>query len=327
MWPCLRVRTVLLLLLAGALPLVPAAALAHGSEAPEPTATTLLTGWEFDPLFAIPMLIVTVAYWEAVRRVNASHPASPVPRKRHWYFAGGMVALLLALASPIATYDTTLFAAHMVQHILLTGVAAPLLLLSAPVTLLLRLLPAGSPRKAALAVLHSFPLKALAFPVLAWLVFTAIMWVSHFSGLFDGALENEWLHRLEHALYLGSALLFWWPVVTVDPGPWRLNHPLRLLYIFLQMPQNSFLAVAIASTDSVIFDHYASLVRTWGPSAQDDQEWAGNIMWVAGDFVFLTALAVVAINWLNFEQRKGERADRARDRLKLREAALARGEG
>ena len=82
---------------------------------------------------------------------------------------------------------------------------------------------------------------------------------------------------------LGIGLLFWWPVVALDPAPIRLPHPMRLLYLFLQMPQNSFLAVSIYDSNHIIFPHYANLVRTWGPDALTDQEFAGATMWVAGD--------------------------------------------
>ena len=85
-------------------------------------------------------------------------------------------------------------------------------------------------------------MRFVSFPAVAWIAFAAVMWGAHFSPLFDAALENPMAHDLEHALFLGTALLFWWPVVAADPVPWRLAHPSRSLYTFLQMPQNTFLA-------------------------------------------------------------------------------------
>ena len=78
-------------------------------------------------------------------------------------------------------------------------------------------------------------MRVLAFPVVAWMLFAGVMWVSHFSPLFDAALEDPLVHDLEHALFLGAALLFWWPAVALDPAPWRMAHPARALYVFLQM--------------------------------------------------------------------------------------------
>ena len=141
----------------------------------------------------------------------------------------------------------------MVQHVLLTLVAAPLIALAAPITLLLRVASPGTRRRWILPVLHSRVMRVLAFPVVAWLIFAAVMWVSHFSPLFDAALEDPFVHDLEHVIYLAAALLFWWPAVALDPAPWRMPHPVRALYVFLQMTQNTLLAVVIVNaTDRAV---------------------------------------------------------------------------
>ncbi|MCC7363759.1 MAG: cytochrome c oxidase assembly protein [Dehalococcoidia bacterium] len=289
----------------------PTAALAHGGGQGEPTPATLITGWELDPLFLIPLGLVTWGYVAGVRHVDRHHPGSPWPRKRSVFFGLGLAALVIGIASPLAAYDTTLFAAHMWQHMLLTMVAPPLLLLGTPITLLLRVATPKVRRQIILPVLHSWPVKVLAFPVFAWLIFAGTMWASHFLPIFDAALEDPWLHRLEHAWYLSAALLFWWPAIGTDPAPWRLNHPMRMLYVFLQMPQNSFLALAIYSAGSPMYDHYETLGRDWGPSVLLDQQLAGITMWVFGDMMFLVALAFMAYAWVKHEEREAKRTDRA----------------
>jgi putative copper resistance protein D len=118
-------------------------------------------------------------------------------------------------------------------------------------------------------------------------------------------------------------LLFWWPAVGLDLSPWRLNHPLRLLYVFLQMPQQAFLGTAIYNAGTVIFPHYASLERDWGPSPLRDQQYAGIIMWVVGDVLFLIALACIAYGWVKYEERSAKRGDAARARDRARAAAAA----
>ena len=118
---------------------------------------------------------------------------------------------------------------------------------------------------------------------------------AHFSPL-DAALENPVAHDIEHALFLGTALLFWWPVVAADPVPWRLAHPSRSLYTFLAMPQNTFLAVIILSATVPLYQHYASLELPWPgwtATALDDQHLAAGIMWVGGDLLFIAALGAV----------------------------------
>jgi putative copper resistance protein D len=150
---------------------------------------------------------------------------------------------------------------------------------------------------------------ALAFPVVAWMLFAAVNWGWHFSVLYDQALENELLHYVQHATFLAAALLFWWPVVGADPSPWRLAHPVRLLYVFLAMPQNSFLGVALMSAGSVLYPHYVTNLRDWGPTPLEDQQLGGILMWVVGDVAFLAAMAVVVVMWMRYEERRTVRVD------------------
>jgi putative copper resistance protein D len=131
--------------------------------------------------------------------------------------------------------------------------------------------------------------------------------------LFDLALEDRLAHDVEHALYLGSALLFWWPAVGLDPAPWRLPHPLRVIYVFLQMPQNTFLAVVILNAAAPLYAHYATLTKTWGPTALADQEAAGGIMWLGGDLLFIAAIAAILAGWMRHEDAQTARVDRRLD--------------
>ena len=145
-------------------------------------------------------------------------PRTPCRVAGPWRSLAGLLAIAFALLSGIDRYDTTLFSVHMVQHVLLTLVAAPLIALAAPITLLLRVASPATRRRWILPILHSRVVRVLAFPVVAWLLFAASMWGSHFSPLFDAALEDPLIHDLEHALFLGAALLFWWPAVGARPG-------------------------------------------------------------------------------------------------------------
>ena len=293
---------------------LPAAASAHGTAAVPPAAADALLAWSFEAHVLLPLAVMAVGYRWALGRVAAEHPRNPVPRWRSWAWYGGVLVLFVALASPIATLDTTFFTAHMVQHLLLTLVAAPMLALGAPITLALRVASSATRRKWLLPVLHSRLMRAVSFPVLTWIVFAGVMWASHFSPLFDAALENEVAHVAEHALFLGAALLFWWPVVGADPSVWRLPHPARIGYLFLGMPQSSFLGLAIFSAPGVLYPHYATVERSWGPAALLDQQWAGGIMWVGGDLAFLVAMILALWVWMRAEEAEGRRADARLDR-------------
>jgi putative copper resistance protein D len=303
-------------------------ATAHGAAPGEaPTLMALLLDWTFEPLPTLGIL-VALAWWTwAVRRVDAAHPSNPVPRRRTVAFVGGMVAIAFALLSGIDQYDTTLFSIHMVQHVLLTLVAAPLIALSAPVTLLLRVSSAETRRRWILPVLHSRLVRFLAFPVVAWVLFAGVMWVSHFSPLFDAALEDPLIHELEHAIYLASALLFWWPAVALDPAPWRMSHPARAMYVFLQMTQNTFLSVVILNAQTVLYPHYATVQRSWGPTPLEDQQMAAAFMWVVGDMLFLAASFAILVGWSRAEARTAVLTDRRAARelaeIRVRERRLA----
>ncbi len=301
---------------------------AHGPVPTEaPTAASLLLGWTFEPLPTLGILVIVGWWWWAVRRVNAVHPANPVPRRRSVAFYGGILALAFALLSGIARYDTTLFSIHMVQHVLLMLVAAPLLALSAPITLLLRLSSSETRHRWLLPVLHSRVVRFMSFPVTAWVMFAAMMWGVHFSPLFNASLEDPVVHDLEHLLFLTGALLFWWPAVALDPAPWRMGYPARVVYLLTQMTQNTFLAVVILNATGVLYPHYATLVLPWGLPALDDQRLAAGIMWLLGDFVFLTAIMAVVAGWMRAEARDEARSDRRADvemaQIRIRERLLA----
>ncbi|OGO59217.1 MAG: hypothetical protein A2V85_02700 [Chloroflexi bacterium RBG_16_72_14] len=303
-------------------------ALAHGGEVPgEPTASTFLLLWSFDPLVWLPAVAAAVLWRSGVRRVNRAHPGNPVPRRRTVAWLLGLMAILVALDSGIERYDTTLFSVHMVQHMLLTLVAPPLLLYAGPITLVLRASSPDTRRRRVLPLLHSRLVRAISFPVVAWVVFAAVMWGSHFSPLFDLSLEDELVHRLEHGLFLASALLFWWPIVGPDPSPWRIGPGARVLYAGLQMPQNTFLAVAIAFASAPLYSHYATNVRDWGPTALEDQQIAGGLMWLGGDVAFIVAVIGLVAAWMRAEERRsvGEerRLEPERAAIREREATLA----
>ena len=307
---------------------LPAFVSAHGT-APEPPSNPLglLLQWSFDPLIQVPLIATAVAYLSAVRRVNAAHASNPVPFRRTAAFLLGLGAIEVALQSPIEHYDTTLFSLHMVQHILLTLVAPPLIAAGAPVTLLLRFAKPDVRRRWILPILHSRPLKVVTFPVVTWLLFAGVMWGTHFSPVFNESLENPLVHDLEHLAYLGAGLLFWWPIIAVDPSPWRMPHPMRTIYAFLQMPQNTFLALAIYSSSTPLYAHYATLQRTWGPTVVADQQLAGGLMWIAGDLIFLAAILFVVAQWMRQEDRDAvrtdARVDEERAAIRQRETALA----
>jgi len=285
--------------------------LAHGPPPLDPPSlANIAFGWTFEPFVAIPLAILAVAWLVMVDRIDRAHPASPVPLRRTIAFLAGLVAIAIALMSGIERYDTTLFSIHMVEHLLLMLVAAPLIALAAPITQILRVASPTVRNRVILPVLRSGPVAALGHPVVAWLAFTLVLYTTHFSPLFEAALEDRFTHDLEHVLYLTAALLFWWPVVRLDPTPHRLSHPARIGYLLVQMPLSSFLAMVVLFDDSALYSHYAALGPIYGTRPLADQALAAGLMWILSDVVLIGSILLVVAGWMRHEERDAAAADR-----------------
>jgi putative membrane protein len=262
----------------------------------------VLLRWHADPLVVAGLTLLAGAYLLAVRRVSGRGGA--VPRARVRFFAASVVVLVVALCSPLAAESERRFSVHMVQHLLLMYGAAPLLAFAAPVTTALQALaPGGAGRRRLLALLHSRVVGVVSHPVVAWVVFAATMYATHFSGLYDASLRNTYVHGFEHLLYLAAAALFWWPVVRRDPVP--------VLYLFRAMPRQSVLGVAIFNSDAVLYAHYAAR-----SGALADQHLAGAIMWAGGDLLMLTSIGIAVAAWMRHDARETVRLDAHLDALR-----------
>jgi putative membrane protein len=283
--------------------------LAHGIGAPEPTPLSVLTTWSIDPLPWAGVLVAGGAYLVAVRHVNRTNPRVPVPHGRVAAWLAGLAAILIALGSAVDVYAGDLLTVHMVQHLLLAMVAPPLLALGAPITLALRVASPRVRHRLILPVLHSGVVRVIASPLVAWPLFALAMWFTHFSPLYDAALEDPALHDAEHLLYLATGLLFWWPVVAADPSPWRLGYGSRLAFVGLQMPVNAAVGLAIYFAPTVLYAHYATIERSWGPNALIDQQIGGVVMWAAGDLLLLVGVHAVVVAWMRADARRSLRFD------------------
>ena len=279
----------------------------------EPDVGIILSTWSDDPLPWIGIVLAATVYLVAVVIVDLAHPNTRVPGWRVAAWLAGVTVIAIALVSAVDVYAEGLFAVHMIQHLLLAMVAPPLLALGAPMTLALRVAAPGLRRGVLLPLLHSRLVKAISWPPVGWAIFAGVMWATHFSPIFNAALENESLHFAEHLLYLVAGALFWWPVIGADPIRWRLSPIGRMVYLGSQMPFNTAVGLAIYFAPAVLYPHYALLGRTWGPDPYTDQQLAGIVMWGIGDLILLGALVLAVAAWL--------RADEMQSRRKRDEAA------
>ena len=272
----------------------------------------MLLRWQTDPVIVAGILTMITIFGYAVRA--ARRRGAAVSPRRVRYFAAAMAVLALALLSPIGTLSDERFSVHMVEHLMLLFGTAPLLALSAPITLALQAAPSDVRRRVLLRALKSAPVKAISHPVVSWVLFAAVMYASHFSALYDAALRDAGLHGLEHLLYLSVAALFWWPVIRRDPVPGSFPWPARLLYLGLAMPYQSLLGLAIYSSTSPLYPTY---LKFGSPEAVlADQQLAGAIMWIVGDLLMLIAIGLAAYGWVQHDSRETARIDAKLDAIR-----------
>ncbi len=212
-------------------------------------------------------------------------------------YAVAAATLAIVLSPMVDARADASFAWHMAQHLALVFIVAPALVAARPFQTFTAVAPkpfiAGFVR--ATRWMHG-----LANPVVALGVFVATMWATHFSGLYELALEHTWAHVAEHTVYLIAGILFWLPVLA--PPPLRpLPYPARLLYLFVALPQGALLAFALAGTRHVLYPHYAA-VNGVG-AALSDQSNAAAVMWIGGGLVLLVAFLLTFGAWAMRESR------------------------
>ena len=308
----------------GALASAPSAVLAHRDGLPELTPGALVTQSTAELLPLLLVLVPAAAYLYGVRRLRARGDAWPVGRTISFVVLG-LGTIAIATMSGLAAYDESLFAVHMVQHMLLSMVATVFLALGAPITLALRTLP-RRPRATVLAVLHSRVAKVVSFPLIPWALYVASPFALYFSGWYEATLEDRVLHELLHLHFLAVGALFFWPLLGIDPVPGRGGHPFRLLLVGTTLPFHAFLGVSIMSVEPdgrglLAPDHYLPLHGLAESVFQ--QQLGGGLLWASGDVIGLLFLAVLITQWMRASEREASREDRRLDRADAAAAAAA----
>jgi putative membrane protein len=270
---------------------IPRPAWAHVGRAPEPH--DLWTSWTFAPAVIAGLALGACLYARGVRALwRRSAPGRGVARWRVACFAGGSLAIALALLSPIDALGSALFAAHMTQHMLLVVVAAPLLLLGDIETAVLWSLPLSARRGLGRWWRHA-RLRALwrvlRLPLVAWTLHIGALWLWHLPSFYDAALRSEALHVVEHASFFLTALLFWYPIVEPRRSR-RVAVGVATLYLFAAGLQCTLLGAFITFARHPWYAAHYGTTAAWGLSPLEDQQLAGMIMWIPAGFVYLVAL-------------------------------------
>lgn len=290
--------------------------LAHRDGLPEFGAWTVVTQARPDLVPLLLVVVPAVLYLFGVFRLSARGDRWPIGRTLS-FVVGGLGTIALATLSGLAAYDESLFAAHMVQHMLLSMVATVFLALGAPITLALRTLPLRG-RRRLMSVLHSRVAAVVSHPLLPWMLFVASPFALYFTGWYEATLDSRLLHELLHVHFLVVGALFFWPLLGVDPVPGRSGHPFRMLLVAATLPFHAFLGVAIMSVEPdgrglLAADHYLALHGL--DEAVFQQQLGGGLLWSSGDLVGLLFLGVLLTQWMRASEREAQREDRRLDRL------------
>lgn len=263
-----------------------------GGDRPRPTVLYEFA-WSLHPSILIGTGLLGALYFWGIgplrRRHNLGPPAKP------WQvasFSAGLLVLLASLNGPIHDLsDYYLFSIHMVQHLILTLLLPPLLIAGTPGWLLRPLLR----HKAVLAAA-----RVLTHPVAAGVIYSATIAIWHLPPAYDLMMRNHDVHIATHLMFIATATLLWWPVMSPAAELPRLSLGLGMLYLFLiGIPMQ--LVAAFITMGDLLYPWYAAAPRTWGLSPLDDQRLGGLLMWVPGNLWMFLAIGVLFFRWAKEE--------------------------
>lgn len=261
---------------------------------------TVLTAWQSGPFsIAVAMAAVGAAYWYLRADWQLAARGRRWPWHRTLAFMAGLVAVVVAIVSPVATFTGTYFQAHIAQHLLLMVIAPPLLALGAPSTLLLQ-----SSNRALktrwLAILRSRPFAVITYPVVVWFLYFGTMVAFFLSPLINYAMEHMAVMDVANMVFLLASTLYWWPIVGLDPiVHWRMGYGSKLAALSLGIPFEAFLGVAIMSLHVPIASMYTLSSTHAG----------GALLWAGTELATFLGLIPVFVQWMRADDRAGARAD------------------
>jgi putative membrane protein len=270
-----------------------------------------------DPFFLIGCVLLLTLYGFAVLRLQWRGDRWPVGRTAA--FTVGVLTVGVTMCTRLNDYGMVLFSVHMVQHMILSMLSPILLLLGAPVTLALRALPTAGrgrtgPRELLVKLLRSRYLRIITHPAFTIPLFIASLYALYFSPLFDFLMRSEVGHLAMMVHFLSVGLLFFWPIMGVDPGPHRPGYVMRMLELFAGMPFHAFFGIAVMMASEPLVTTFKHPAASLGVDALNDQTAAGGIAWAFSEIPSVIVLVALLFQWYTSEQRQARRQDRAADR-------------
>ena len=262
--------------------------------------------WTFDPLTVALMVASAAAYGLGVRA--AWRQDRRRAGLRGWHvaaFCGGLLALAVALISPVAWLSDVLFSAHMTQHEILMLVAAPLLVLGQPLLATLWAVPAHRRPGVARAFRRPAVMSTwqwLTTPLIVFLLHGIALWIWHIPALFEWALHSEGVHAVQHLSFVATAALFWWGMVHGRYG--RAGYGVGVLYVFLTALHSTLLGALLTVAPSTWYRAYEATAAHKRIDALADQQLAGLVMWVPSGVIFIVIGLALAAAWIGESERR-----------------------
>ncbi|KRV49775.1 hypothetical protein AQ490_18940 [Wenjunlia vitaminophila] len=290
----------------------------HGSGVPT-DPFTLSRGLAFtgEPFFLVGCLVALALYGAAVWRLRRRGDRWSWGRSTA--FVLGVLTVGVAMCTALNDYGMVMFSVHMVQHMIISMVSPILLLLGAPVTLALRALPPAErgrtgPRELLVALLHSRYLRVVTHPAFTIPMFIASLYALYFTPLFDTLMGSKAGHIAMMVHFLAVGLVFFWPIMGVDPGPHRPGHVMRILELFMGMPFHAFFGIALMMSSELEVKAFDNPPASLGVNPLSDMHAAGGIAWGFSEIPSVLVLIALVFQWQRSEERQAKRMDRAADR-------------
>ena len=282
-----------------------------------PTLASALLSWSFDPSITIAVLSGVILYVVGCARFRRRSGHLPVSRWRIAAFAGGILGVVVALLSPLHTFDSLLFSLHMIEHLLIILVAAPLLLLGTPQLPLLWGLPDTERRGFALLFLvprsrvHRF-FSYLTRPLVSSAILVSAVAAWHLPLLYDAAQGQSLVHWLEHVSFFVAAILYWWMIIQPNGKRAGASDGLAIVALAPPVVEGVVLGAILTFAPGPIYATYRDAPRLFGVSALADQQLAGLIMWIPPGFVYLATLFALLSRWSREDERRQDALNVAR---------------
>ena len=255
------------------------------------------THWHAHPDVLLGLLLLQGTYLLGIGPVRQRYKLSDVIESRQIAsFTLGVIIIFLSLVSPLHVLgDEYLFSAHMIQHVLLTLIVPPLLIVGTPGWLIRPLFR--------LKFLFRLA-KLITNPIIAFSVFNLVFSLWHIPSLYNLSVTNHGIHIAEHLIFIVTAVIMWWPLMSNMSELPRLIYPLQMVYLFLLSVAQIIAFATITFSSEPLYEWYTKSPTLWNISPLVDQQIGGIIMKIGGATLFLTLFVIIFFRWFNEEERK-----------------------